>query len=87
MPAIGGFEIKAGGEGVGGAGEHHRMGLEIIEEAARRMRELDHELLVEGVEVRLAIEAHNGNGTALLNGHIVKLHGVALRAECSVSLL
>src|SRR5579864_6195750 len=50
------------------------MGFEIVEKTACRMGQLDDELLVEGVEVRLAVKAHDGDAAALFDGHIVKLH-------------
>jgi hypothetical protein len=40
----------------------------------RRVGQLHDELLIEGIEVRLPIEAHNGEAVALLDAHIVQLH-------------
>ena len=42
------------------------------------MRQFDDELLVEGIKVRLAVEAHDGDATTPLNAHIVELHSVFL---------
>jgi hypothetical protein len=47
---------------------------QIIEEALRRVGQFDDELLIEGVEVCLPIEAHNGDAVALFDAHIVQLH-------------
>jgi hypothetical protein len=49
------------------------MGFQIIEKAVRRLRQLDDEFLIEGVEVYLPIEVHNVDADPLLNGHIVQL--------------
>jgi hypothetical protein len=57
------------------------VGFQIVKEAARRAGQFDDELLVEGVEVRLAVEAHDGNAATLLDAHIVELHWMYLRRK------
>src|SRR5581483_572299 len=73
-PAVHRLQIEAGGECIGRPAEDHYVRFQIIEKAVRRMGQLDDELFIEGVEVRLPIEAHNGNAVALLDAHIVQLH-------------
>ena len=50
------------------------MRFQIIKKTVRRVGQFDDELLIEGVEVCLSIEAHNGDAVALLDAHVIKLH-------------
>jgi len=50
------------------------MRFQIIEETACRISQFYYELLIEGVEVRFAIEANNSDAAVLFDGHIFQLH-------------
>src|SRR5208283_4715512 len=73
-PTVGGFQIETGGKGIGRAGEDHRMGFQVVEETARCDGQFDDQLFIKGVEVRLAVETHDGDAAALFDGHVVQLH-------------